>query len=66
MRVLELARALGWEKSRLSHQLTRMQQRGLVERSNCSEDRRGAFVVVGGPWATVNLIQSFAGTSARR
>jgi DNA-binding MarR family transcriptional regulator len=46
MRVLELARALGWEKSRLSHQLTRMQQRGLVERSNCNEDRRGAFVVL--------------------
>jgi DNA-binding MarR family transcriptional regulator len=46
MRVLELARALGWEKSRLSHQLTRMQQRGLVERSNCSEDRRGAFIVL--------------------
>jgi DNA-binding MarR family transcriptional regulator len=46
MRVLELARALGWEKSRLSHQLTRMQQRGLVERSYCSEDRRGAFVVL--------------------
>lgn len=46
MRVLELARALGWEKSRLSHQLSRMQQRGLVERSNCDEDRRGAFVVL--------------------
>jgi DNA-binding MarR family transcriptional regulator len=46
MRVLELARALGWEKSRLSHQLSRMQQRGLIERSNCSEDRRGAFVVL--------------------
>jgi DNA-binding MarR family transcriptional regulator len=46
MRVLGLARALGWEKSRLSHQLTRMQQRGLIERSNCNEDRRGAFVVL--------------------
>jgi DNA-binding MarR family transcriptional regulator len=46
MRVLELARALRWEKSRLSHQLTRMQQRGLIERSNCDEDRRGAFVVL--------------------
>lgn len=46
MRVLGLARALGWEKSRLSHQLTRMQQRGLIERSNCTEDRRGAFVVL--------------------
>jgi DNA-binding MarR family transcriptional regulator len=46
MRVLELARSLGWEKSRLSHQLTRMQQRGLVERSNCNEDRRGAWIVL--------------------
>ena len=46
MRVLELARALGWEKSRLSHQLSRMQQRGLIERSNCSEDRRGAWIVL--------------------
>lgn len=46
MRVLELARALGWEKSRLSHQLTRMQQRGLLERSFCTEDRRGAFIVL--------------------
>jgi DNA-binding MarR family transcriptional regulator len=44
MRVLELAKALGWEKSRLSHQLSRMQQRGLIERSNCSEDRRGAWI----------------------
>ena len=44
MRVLELARALGWEKSRLSHQLTRMQQRHLITRANCSEDRRGAWV----------------------
>jgi DNA-binding MarR family transcriptional regulator len=49
LRVLELARALGWEKSRLSHQLTRMQNRGLVERSNCNEDRRGAFVVLTAP-----------------
>jgi DNA-binding MarR family transcriptional regulator len=46
VRVLELARTLGWEKSRLSHQLTRMQQRGLIERANCSEDRRGAFVAL--------------------
>ena len=46
VRILELARGLQWEKSRLSHQLTRMQQRGLIERSNCSEDRRGAFVVL--------------------
>jgi DNA-binding MarR family transcriptional regulator len=44
LRVLELARALGWEKSRLSHQLTRMQQRGLIERADCASDRRGAYI----------------------
>lgn len=46
LRVLELARNLRWEKSRLSHQLTRMGQRGLIERSHCSEDRRGSFIVL--------------------
>ena len=44
VRVLELAKALLWEKSRVSHQLTRMEQRGLLTRVTCSEDRRGAFV----------------------
>ena len=44
MRVLALARALGWEKSRLSHQLSRMQQRGLLQRAGCPTDRRGSFV----------------------
>jgi len=44
MRVLELARALDWEKSRLSHQLSRMQQRGLIDRANCADDRRGSFI----------------------
>jgi DNA-binding MarR family transcriptional regulator len=33
-----------WEKSRLSHQLTRMEQRGLVERRECPTDARGAFI----------------------
>lgn len=46
MRVLELARGVQWEKSRLSHQLTRMEQRGLVERSKCDSDRRGAHIVL--------------------
>ena len=32
MRQQKLADMLGWEKSRLSHHLTRMQQRGLIER----------------------------------
>ncbi len=46
LRVLELARALRWEKSRLSHQLTRMERRGLLARSNCRADRRGAYIVL--------------------
>jgi DNA-binding MarR family transcriptional regulator len=46
MRVLELARGLGWEKSRVSHQLRRMGERGLVERARCGEDRRGSFIVL--------------------
>jgi DNA-binding MarR family transcriptional regulator len=33
MRVGELADALGWEKSRVSHLLTRMEARGLVSRT---------------------------------
>lgn len=32
MRPVDLGRALGWEKSRLHHQLTRMCNRGLLER----------------------------------
>jgi DNA-binding MarR family transcriptional regulator len=46
VRVSDLARVLQWEISRVSHQVTRMERRGLVQRSECVEDGRGAFVVV--------------------
>lgn len=46
LRVTELARGLQWERSRVSHHVARMQQRGLVTREDCADDRRGAFVVV--------------------
>lgn len=46
MRLLELAGALGWEKSRLSHHVARMAAGGLVNKEKCDADRRGAFVVV--------------------
>ncbi|RYE74252.1 MAG: MarR family transcriptional regulator [Myxococcales bacterium] len=46
LRVSELGRALQWEKSRLSHHLRRMGTRGLVERTECAEDARGAFIAV--------------------
>ncbi|HET6501251.1 MAG TPA: MarR family transcriptional regulator [Amycolatopsis sp.] len=46
VRVLELARELEWEKSRLSHHLGRMRRRGLITRQECPSDARGAFVVL--------------------
>ena len=46
VRVTALAAALGWERSRLSHHVTRMERRGLVAREECDDDGRGAFVVL--------------------
>jgi DNA-binding MarR family transcriptional regulator len=45
-RILDLARALEWEKSRMSHHIARMAKRGMVVRDECAEDGRGAFVVI--------------------
>jgi DNA-binding MarR family transcriptional regulator len=47
MRMTDLAARLNWSKSRLSHQLARMQARGLVQRDECPSDARGAFAVLG-------------------
>ena len=44
LRINELGEILGWEQSRLSHQLRRMRTRGLVTRSESADDRRGAEV----------------------
>jgi DNA-binding MarR family transcriptional regulator len=46
VRPFEMQRRLSWEQSRLSHHLTRMQRRGLIERRNCDEDGRGALIVL--------------------
>jgi DNA-binding MarR family transcriptional regulator len=46
VRALALRCGLEWEKSRLSHQLRRMEQRGLVVRESCAEDNRGAVIRV--------------------
>ena len=43
-RVNELGDRLGWEQSRLSHQLRRMRSRGLIDRRGADDDRRGAIV----------------------
>ncbi len=46
LRAGELGRETGWEKSRLSHHLKRMEARGLVERRDCVTDGRGLMVAV--------------------
>ena len=46
IRITQLATGLDWERSRLSHHIRRMQKRGLVEREECPDDGRGAFVVL--------------------
>ena len=46
VRVSDLARGLHWERSRVSHHITRMERRGLVRREECRDDGRGAWVVL--------------------
>jgi DNA-binding MarR family transcriptional regulator len=35
-----------WSQSRLSHHISRMEQRGLVRREECESDARGSVVVL--------------------
>lgn len=42
----DLARELGWEKSRLSHHISRMTDRGLVRRARCETDQRGWYLTI--------------------
>ena len=44
MRSRDLAGRLSWEKSRISHQVTRMAGRGLVVRRDCDDDLRGTWI----------------------
>jgi DNA-binding MarR family transcriptional regulator len=44
LRARDLGELLAWEKSRVSHQVSRMQTRGLVDRQECPEDARGTWI----------------------
>jgi DNA-binding MarR family transcriptional regulator len=44
LRTGELAELLAWEKSRVSHQVTRMEARRLVDRTPCEDDGRGTWI----------------------
>ena len=46
MRMTDLATATLQSKSRLSHQITRMEAAGLVVREDCAGDRRGLYAVL--------------------
>jgi len=46
MRMSELASATLSSRSRLSHQIDRMERAGFVERQVCDDDRRGSFAVM--------------------
>jgi len=44
LRARDMVQAIGWEKSRLSHHIRRMEARNLVSREECPTDGRGAFI----------------------
>jgi DNA-binding MarR family transcriptional regulator len=46
LRMTQLAHRTCLSKSRLSHQVKRMESVGLIERAECPEDRRGSFAVL--------------------
>jgi DNA-binding MarR family transcriptional regulator len=46
LRSFELAEGLQWEKSRVSRQVARMAERGLVAKEAAPEDGRGAYVTL--------------------
>src|SRR6516165_7303912 len=46
LRMTELADLTAQSRSRLSHQITRMEAKGLVCREGCDGDKRGTFAVI--------------------
>lgn len=46
LRSSDLAAAIGWERSRLSHHLGRMERRDLLRREDCAADSRGAEIAM--------------------
>jgi DNA-binding MarR family transcriptional regulator len=44
LRARDLRKAVDWDRSRLSHQIRRMEQRGLIGREECPGDARGTVI----------------------
>jgi DNA-binding MarR family transcriptional regulator len=67
MRMTELADRTAQSRSRLSHQVNRMEARDLVSRENCEGDKRGTFAVLTDHGAaTIGQVAPYHVASARR
>ncbi|MEE1927466.1 MarR family transcriptional regulator [Streptomyces sp. TRM 70351] len=67
MRMSDLAGATLQSKSRLSHQVTRMENAGLVRREHCDTDKRGLFAVLTDHgWHTMREVAPHHVASVRR
>ncbi|GEB53575.1 MULTISPECIES: MarR family winged helix-turn-helix transcriptional regulator [Streptomyces] len=67
MRMSDLAAATLQSKSRLSHQITRMEKAALVRRESCESDKRGLFAVLTDHgWQTLQEVAPHHVDSVRR
>lgn len=67
MRMSDLAAATLQSKSRLSHQITRMEKAALVRRESCESDKRGLFAVLTDQgWSTMREVAPHHVASVRR
>ncbi|MFJ2029533.1 MarR family winged helix-turn-helix transcriptional regulator [Streptosporangium sp. NPDC087985] len=67
MRMSDLADATIQSRSRLSHQISRMEAAGLVAREDCPDDRRGTFAVLTEHgWATIKKVAPHHVNSVRQ
>jgi len=67
VRARELGSELGWDRSRLSHLVGRMEKRRLVAREECEEDARGSMVrLTGAGRATVDGVAPEHSEAIRR
>lgn len=67
MRMSDLASATLQSKSRLSHQITRMEKANLVRRESCESDKRGLFAVLTEEgWDTMRSVAPHHVASVRR
>ena len=67
LRVSHQAASTLQSKSRLSHQITRMENAGLVRRESCESDRRGLYAVLtDAGWDTMRRVAPHHVASVRR